>query len=108
VRVSRSLNSSQSSYTGSIPARSTNSNAVTSGARKKDSDVGNSDQTPENQALLRDFLLAALRTAALRCALDRNEIESIGAALRNNWITPEYAIEWLMDTGLIGQVEVQP
>ena len=59
----------------------------------------------ENTALCKDFLLVALRAAALRASLDRNEIESIGAALKNDWITPEYAIEWLMDVGLISQVE---
>ena len=62
----------------------------------------------ETQVICKTFLLTALRTAALRCDLDKNEIVTIGTALRNDWITPEYAIGWLMDIGLIGQVEVQP
>lgn len=57
-----------------------------------------------------ELLLSALRSAALRCKLDLNEIESVGIALKAGWITPEYAIAWIADVGLIDQVipEVQP
>jgi hypothetical protein len=50
------------------------------------------------------FLLAALRGAILRAKLDINEFTSIGLALRNRMISPDGAIEWLEDSGLIGQV----
>jgi hypothetical protein len=53
-----------------------------------------------------EILLAALRSAAPRCKLDENEITTIGASLRAGWISPEYAIAWLQDIGLIDQVIV--
>jgi hypothetical protein len=49
-------------------------------------------------------LLAALRTGILRAKLDANELTSIGLALKSGMITPEGAVEWLEDTGLITQL----
>ena len=51
-----------------------------------------------------EFLLASLRGAILRAQLDANEFKSIGLALRSGWITPNGAMEWLRESGLIDQV----
>jgi len=72
--------------------------------QKEDAQVTISEPTRETQGICKAFLLTALRTAVLRCDLDRNEIISIGTALKNDWISPECAISWLMDIGLIDQV----
>jgi hypothetical protein len=64
----------------------------------------NTETAPPDQAVLKDFLLTAIRSATLRAKLDVNELQSIGAALTHDWITPEGAIEWLSDLGLAPQV----
>jgi hypothetical protein len=51
-----------------------------------------------------EILLSALRCAILRAKLDANEFHTIGLALRNHAISPDGAIDWLTDAGLIGQV----
>ena len=64
------------------------------------------NSSPEKQALL-----LALRAGVLRARLDANQLLTIGTALRNGWISPECAIAWLGDIGLVDQViadEVQP
>jgi hypothetical protein len=53
------------------------------------------------------LLLSAIRSAALRAKLDANEIETIDTALKSGWITPEYAMAWLHDIGLVDQVIVE-
>jgi hypothetical protein len=50
------------------------------------------------------MLLSALRCAALRAKLDANEFTTIGIAVNSHAITPDDAIEWLADAGLIDQV----
>jgi hypothetical protein len=70
------------------------------------SDTGWTDWPPET-----DLLLTAIRSAVLRCRLDENELITIGTSLRAGWITPEYAIEWLHNIGLVDAVisdEVTP
>jgi hypothetical protein len=52
-----------------------------------------------------ELLLASLRGAILRARLDINEFTTIGSALRSGMITPDEAIEWLRESGLIGQVD---
>jgi hypothetical protein len=64
----------------------------------------NTNSSPEDQALLKVFLLSALRAATCRCDLDRNELVTIGHALHNDWITAEGAVAWLADIGLVDQV----
>jgi hypothetical protein len=57
------------------------------------------------------LLLSAIRSAVLRCRQDEQEITTIGIALKAGIITPEYAVEWLADIGLVSQVlvnEVRP
>jgi hypothetical protein len=55
-----------------------------------------------------EMLLSALRCATLRAKLDANEFTTIGIALRSRAITPDDAIVWLTDAGLIGQVISEP
>lgn len=42
-----------------------------------------------------EFLLAALRVAALRARLAQVELETIGIAVRRKMLSPAAAIEWL-------------
>jgi hypothetical protein len=67
--------------------------------------VGNNNSKMELQAIS-ELFLAALRSAALRAKLDANEIEAIDTALKSGLITPEYAMVWLHDIGLVDQVIV--
>lgn len=62
-------------------------------------DTGWTDWPADTEVLLR-----ALRTAALRCDIDKNEIVTVGLALKAGMVTPRDAIEWLYDIGLVGQV----
>src|SRR5213075_450746 len=56
------------------------------------------------QVLPLDYVLAALRSAALRTRLAANEIDTIGLALRSELITPEAALLWARDAGVIDLV----
>ncbi len=67
--------------------------------------MGNTNSQTETQAIS-ELFLAALRSAALRAKLDANEIETIDTALKSGLITPEYAMAWLHDIGLVDQVIV--
>ncbi len=58
-------------------------------------EIATRDQAPPDQALLKQFMLTSLRAAVLRCDLDRNELASIGVALKGDWITVDGAIDWL-------------
>jgi hypothetical protein len=66
----------------------------------------NTEITPPDQAVLKDFLLIAIRSATLRAKLDVNELQSIGTALNHDWITTDHAVQWLADIGLVDQVLV--
>ena len=57
----------------------------------------------ETQAIS-ELLLSAIRSAVHRCRLDENEITTVGVALRNGMITPECAVEWLHEIGLVDHV----
>jgi hypothetical protein len=67
--------------------------------------VSNTNSQTETLAIS-ELFLAALRSAALRAKLDANEIETIDTALKSGLITPEYAMVWLHDIGLVDQVIV--
>lgn len=67
--------------------------------------MGNNNSKMELQAIS-ELFLAALRSAALPAKLDANEIEAIDTALKSGLITPEYAMVWLHDIGLVDQVIV--
>jgi hypothetical protein len=48
----------------------------------------------------RDFLLAALRAATLRCRLMEADVNTIGVALKANLIGCDTAVQWIKDGGL--------
>ena len=70
--------------------------AAVGGGEARTLPVGNSTEG--------DVLLSALRSAAIRAKLDANELQTIGIALRSHMISPEEAVAWLMDIGLVTQV----
>jgi hypothetical protein len=51
-----------------------------------------------------EFLLACLRVASLRAKLVATELDSIGVALRHNFVSHDDAIEWLRDLDLLDHV----
>ncbi len=55
----------------------------------------------------REFLLAELRCAALRSRLMTAEIDSIGTALRGDFITADDAMAWLHECGALQFVGVR-
>lgn len=48
----------------------------------------------------REFLLAALRAASFRAKLFAADIDTIGIALKEQMITAEEAVKWIIDAGL--------
>ena len=58
--------------------------------------IQNSDQS--------EFLLACLRAASLRAKLIATELDSVGVALRHNFVSHDGAIEWLRDLDLLDHV----
>jgi hypothetical protein len=49
----------------------------------------------------REFMLAALRTAMVRCKLMESELTEIGMSLKAKMIGPELAVQMLHDQGLM-------
>ena len=81
--------------------------------------MGNTNSSAKTQAISHDdtgwtdwppadteLLLSAMRAATLRAELDANEIKTVVIALSAGMITPEYAMTWLHDIGLVDQVIV--
>ena len=60
--------------------------------------------TRDQEQIFKSFLLTSICAAVARCDLDRNELLSIGAAMRNDWISCDIALEWLHSIGLFDQV----
>jgi hypothetical protein len=60
------------------------------------SPVGNSNQS--------EFLLTCLPAASLRARLIATELDSVGVALRHNFVSHDDAIEWLHDLNLLDHV----
>jgi hypothetical protein len=58
--------------------------------------VENSDQS--------EFLLACLRAASLRARLIATELDSVGVALRHNFVSHDGTVEWLRDIDLLDHV----
>ncbi len=52
----------------------------------------------------RDYTITALRSAALRARLLVNEAETIGIALRDGLISPDAALLWARDAGVLDLV----
>jgi hypothetical protein len=55
----------------------------------------------------REFLLAALRAASLRAKLMDAELNVIGLSLKAGMVTPEMAMQWIHDEGLMPIVSVE-
>jgi hypothetical protein len=51
-----------------------------------------------------EFLLTCLRVASLRVKLIATELDSVGVALRHNFVSHDGAIEWLRDLDLLDHV----
>jgi hypothetical protein len=60
------------------------------------SPVGNSNQL--------EFLLACPRAASLRAKLITTELDSVGVALRHNFVSQDGALRWLHDLNLLDDV----
>ena len=63
------------------------------------------DSGPTGQ---REFLITALRAASARALLAKNLFDTIGVSLRNRLVTCDEAVAWLMDEGLLEEVEYRP
>jgi hypothetical protein len=50
----------------------------------------------------REFMLQALRIAALKVKLIENELHAMGISLKHGTIDPEGVVKWLHDEGLMG------
>jgi hypothetical protein len=51
-----------------------------------------------------DYALAALRVGAIRTRLLVAEADTIGVALRDGWVSPEGAMLWARDCGVLDLV----
>jgi hypothetical protein len=49
-------------------------------------------------------LLTCLRAASLRARLIATELDSVGVALRHNFVSHDGAVEWLRDVDLLDHV----
>jgi len=56
----------------------------------------------------KEFLLAALRRAALRARLAANELDTIGLALKQNLVSFDDAVSWLDEINLLDHVDLKP
>jgi hypothetical protein len=61
-------------------------------------------------ALSREYALAALRVASARARMMVADADMIGIGLRDGWVSPEGALLWARDAGvieLVGQGEIE-
>ena len=56
----------------------------------------------------REFLLAALRAARIRAQLMEAELTTIGISLKSGMISPETAMLWIRNEGLMPIVSIGP
>jgi hypothetical protein len=56
----------------------------------------------------RDLLLSALRVASAEARLVANQIDTIGASLRQKLITCEGALQWADEKGLLHLIKFGP
>jgi hypothetical protein len=56
----------------------------------------------------RTFLITALRAASARARLATNTFDTIGVSLRERMISPDEAVAWLKEEGLLAKVEWRP
>jgi len=60
--------------------------------------------------MTREYALSAIRTAVLQARLIVSEAETIGIALKNEIISPDAALLWARDAGVldfVGQSEIE-
>lgn len=62
----------------------------------------------EIEALHRDYLLTALRAAAVRAKLMECDLNTIGVALKGGLIGTDTAVRWVREAGLLGMVGSLP
>jgi hypothetical protein len=56
----------------------------------------------------RDLLLSALRVASAEARLVANQIDTIGASLRQKLVTCEGALQWADEKGLLHLIRLGP
>lgn len=59
---------------------------------------------PGKHALTREYALAALRSAALRAHLLANDLDVLTLAIRDGLVSPEAALMWARDLGVLDLV----
>ncbi len=64
-------------------------------------EVNGSERLDCEQSLSRDYALAALRVAAARVRLLVIDVDMIGLGLRGGWVSPEGALLWCRDLGVL-------
>lgn len=71
--------------------------------RNSSSTATTSPTTPANE-IPSDYALSALRAGALRARLIATEADTIGIALLHGFVSPEGALLWARDAGIIDLV----
>ena len=66
------------------------------------------EATLEDVERHKEFLLTALRAAALRARTMEADINTIGVALKGDLIGPDTAVRWIMEAGLLPIVGAIP
>jgi hypothetical protein len=56
----------------------------------------------------REFILSVFRAATARSKLISNTLDSIGLALRQRAVSPEDALQWARDEGIIDLLQFGP
>lgn len=56
----------------------------------------------------REYLLAVLRAGSARAALIKNDLDTIGTALRQKAVSVEDAIQWTIDARVSGLLQFGP
>ena len=56
----------------------------------------------------REFLITSLRAASARARLLTNTFDTIGTSLRHRMISCDDAVAWLIEEGLLAEVEYRP
>jgi hypothetical protein len=63
---------------------------------------------PVNAAGERELLIHSLRLATARARLVVNSLETIGVSLRHRAVSPDDAMKWLAEEGLLDWLELGP
>jgi hypothetical protein len=71
------------------------------GIEKSMANTETNGEGASNGVTYKEFLLAALRVASLRAKTMDAELVSVGIALKGDLITPDAAMQWVHDEGLM-------